>query len=201
MILAPIPSMITGESAGETLLPERRVTNFGDWFSGLLAQSPAAYAHIDKYLRSAMPDFKDIKNPLIGTDARSMTVQFNQDGAALSLPLSLLSDGEKCFFICAVVLAANEAYGPVFCFWDEPDNYLSPDEVGHFVMGLRRAFQEGSQLLVTSHNVETIRQFPGDDILLLHRRNHLEPTVVRRVSDLQYHGDIGDVLTRGDFPV
>src|SRR2546427_2982048 len=43
--------------------------------------------------------------------------------------------------VCALVLAANDAYGPVFCFWDEPDNYLAPSEVGHFVLALRKAFR------------------------------------------------------------
>ena len=34
----------------------------------------------------------------------------------MSLPFGDLSDGEKCFMICALVLAANHAYGPVYLF-------------------------------------------------------------------------------------
>ena len=162
--------------------PKRDVTDFGEWFSGLLANSPAAYTQIDRYLKEVMPDFKDIKNPFIGTDARSLTVQFQQDQASLSLPFEALSDGEKCFFICAVTLAASQAYGPIFCFWDEPDNYLSLSEVGHFVMALRRSFQNGGQLLVTSHNPEAVRRFSDENTLILGRRSHLEPTRVRPLS-------------------
>src|SRR5207302_3283555 len=104
-------------------------------------------------------------NPFSGTDSRSLTIQFQQDKAVLSLPFRDLSDGEKCFFICAVTLAANESYGPIFCFWDEPDNYLSLSEVGHFVMTLRRSFQDGGQLLVTSHNPEAVRRFSDENTL------------------------------------
>ena len=43
--------------------------------------------------------------------------------------------------VVRLVLAANTAYGPLFCFWDEPDNFLSLSEVGHFVLALRKAFQ------------------------------------------------------------
>ena len=135
----------------------------------------------------------------MGTDFRSLSIQFQKDLSAVSLPFRDLSDGEKCFFICSVALAANDAYGPLFCFWDEPDNYLSPSEVGHFVMTLRRSFQNGGQLLVTSHNTEAVRQFSGENTLVLSRQSHVEPTVVRLLSDLQIDGDIGDVLTRGDL--
>ena len=92
---------------------------------------PAAYTEIDTYLKGVMPDLKDIKNPVIARDSRSISVQFQQEEASLSLPFRALSDGEKCFFISAVALAANHAYGPIV-YWDEPDNYLSLEEVGPF---------------------------------------------------------------------
>ena len=199
LILAPIPSLITGDSKGDSLFPNLEVTNFGEWFSGLLAHSPAAYTHVDKYIRQIMPDFRDIRNPVVGKDSRSLTVQFQQDQATIRLPFQELSDGEKCFFICALLMASNDAYGPVFCFWDEPDNYLTLSEVGHFVMHLRRSFNVGGQLLVTSHNSEAIPQFSNENILLLYRRNHLEPTQVRAVADIGLQGNLVDALIRDDL--
>ena len=199
LILAPVPSAITGDSDGDSLAPDREVTNFGEWFSGLISQSPAAYSRIDSFVKQVMEDFEDIKNPSTGKDSRSLLVQFQQDRAALSLPFEALSDGEKCFFICAMVLASNAAYGPLLCFWDEPDNFLSLSEVGHFVMELRRAFQsKGGQLIVTSHNPEAIRQFSDENTMMLFRRSHLEPTLVRRIADVQIHGDLVNALIRND---
>jgi predicted ATPase len=162
LILRPIPSLILGHSEQETLQPNLQVTDFGAWFSGLLAYAPSAYTKIDEYLRQVMPDLKDIKNPVIGTDSRSLVLQFSngQGQGSVNIPFGDLSDGEKCFMICALVLAANDAYGPVVCFWDEPDNYLAPSEVGHFVLTLRKAFRSGGQLIATSHNTEAIRRFP-----------------------------------------
>ena len=199
LILRPIPSLIQGDSKKETLQPNSQVTDFGAWFSGLLADSPSAYTKIDDYLRQVMPDFTDIKNPVIGTDSRSLAVQFsNELRKSITLPFEDLSDGEKCFMICALVLAANRAYGKVLCFWDEPDNYLALDEVGHFVLALRQAFQSGGQFIATSHNPEAIRSFSEENTLLLYRRNHLEPTLVRPLSELQIHGDLISALIRGD---
>jgi ABC-type Mn2+/Zn2+ transport system ATPase subunit len=198
LIIRPVPSLIKGDSDKETLQPNPPMTNFAEWFSGLLAHAPAAYARIDEYLRQVMPDLKDIKNPAIGRDSKSLFIQFSNDQGSLSLPFDDLSDGEKCFMICALVIAANEVDGPLFCFWDEPDNYLALDEVGHFVLGLRKTFQSGGQLIATSHNPETIRSFSSENTLYLYRQSHLEPTVVRPISEMQINGGLVDALTRGD---
>jgi len=199
LILAPVPRMITGDSEGDSLMPEPKVTNFGEWFTGLLTHSPAAYAQIDAYLREVMRDFKDVQNPLVGKDSRSIFVQFHQDQATIKLPFADLSDGEKCFFICAVVLACNHAYGPITCFWDEPDSHLSLSEVGQFVLTLRRSFQGGGQLVVTSHNPEAIRKFSNENTLLLSRRSHLEPTNVRPITEVSVEGDLVAALIRNDI--
>jgi ATPase subunit of ABC transporter with duplicated ATPase domains len=198
IILAPIPSLITGDSNGETLEPKRNGSNFGEWFSGLLSRYPAAYKEIDKYLQAVMPDISDIQNELVGKDFKSMIVRFEKNHTNLTIEFQDLSDGEKCFFLCAVVLAANKYYGPLFCFWDEPDNYLSLSEVGHFVVALRRSFKNSGQLLATSHNEEAIRKFSSENTFLLDRKSHLEPTLIRSLSEVSISGDLIDNLILGD---
>lgn len=198
LILRPVPDSISGESSGEpTLEPNPHVTNFGEWFSGLLADVPSAYAKIDEYLKLVMPDLSDIKNPLVGSESRSLLVQFSDQQATATVPFEDLSDGEKCFMICALVLAANSAYGPLLCFWDEPENYLALSEVGQFVLTLRRAFRPGSQFIATSHNPEAIRKFSEENTVVLHRHTHLEPTVARRLSDIKVKGDLVHALIQG----
>ena len=199
IILAPIPSLMTGDSNGETLEPKRDGSNFGEWFFGLLSRYPAAYTQIDKYLREVMPDIQDFLNEQIGKNSKSMIVRFQANNANLSVDFKDLSDGEKCFFLCAVVLAANKFYSPLFCFWDEPDNYLSLSEVGHFVISLRRSFQGSSQILVTSHNPEAIRKFSNENTFVLDRKSHLEPTLVRLLSDIPVTGDLINALICGDI--
>ncbi len=198
LILWPIPALIQGESKEETLEPNPEVTDFAAWFSGVLAHAPSAYAKIDEYLRLMMPDLKDIKNPLVGTESRNLVVQFSGDKGSVSVPFEDLSDGEKCFMICAVLLAANDAYGPLLVFWDEPDNYLALSEVGHFVLALRKAFQSGGQFIATSHHPEAIRRFSDENTLVLYRRSHLEPTIVRPLREIQVSGDLVGALIRGD---
>ena len=198
IILHPTPSEIRGDSDQETLHPHPRGTDFGAWFSGLLAHAPAAYGKIDAYLKQVMPDFYDIKNPVVGKDSRSIEVQFTNQMGNVTIPFEDLSDGEKCFMICAMVLAANDAYGPLVCFWDEPDNHLALSEVGHFVTALRKAFHSGGQFLTTSHNPEAIRRFSEENTLLLYRNSHLEPTNVRPLSEVTVNGELVSALIRDD---
>ena len=199
IILCPIPGLIKGESSTETLEPERNGSNFGSWFSGLLSRSPAAYTQIDAYLKTTMPDIQDVMNELIGKNSKNMIVRFKKDNAELSIDFTELSDGEKCFFLCAVVLAANKSYGPLFCFWDEPDNHLSLSELGHFIMSLRRSFKNHGQLLATSHNEEAIKKFSMENTFMLYRKSHLEPTLIKHLRDIPISNDLIDALILGDI--
>ncbi len=202
IILAPIPSLMTGDSSDETFLePKLDGSNFGDWLWGLLGLYPAAYNKIYPYLQEVMPDIKDFLNEVTGKDFKNTLVRFEKSSANLSVSFKDLSDGEKCFFLGAVVLAANQSYGPLFCFWDEPENYLSLSEVGHFVLSLRRSFnnKNGGQLLTTSHNPEAIRKFSDENTFVLDRKSHLEPTIVRQLKDLSLRGDLINALICGDI--
>ena len=198
VILRPIPRSMKGNSEQETLQPSAESMDFGAWFSGLLAYAPASYGTIDGYLKQVLPDIKEIKNPVIGKDSRSLEVQFFNEQGNVTIPFSDLSDGEKCFMICALVLAANTAYGPLVCFWDEPDSHLALSEVGLFIMALRKSFQSGGQFIATSHNPEAIRRFSDENTLVLYRNSHLEPTIIQPLSAFKVKGDLVNALIRGD---
>ena len=201
VILAPIPSLISGDSTEETLEPKTDGSNLADWLSGLLGRSPAAYSTVKDYLQSVMPDIEEFRNEQVGRDAKRMVINFAESTSKLDLNFENLSDGEKCFFICAVVIAANKAYGPLFCFWDEPDNFLSLAEVSHFVMALRKAFQNGGQIIVTSHNGLAIQNFARSNTWVLDRKNHFAPTQIRLLEELEYGPDLLGALTRGEVTI
>jgi ABC-type multidrug transport system ATPase subunit len=200
MILAPMPSRISGISSTSTLEPERGVENLGDWFTGLVAAEPSAYGSFTGYLSDIFPDFKAVQNPSIGGEAREMRVQFQAEDRFLTLPFGALSDGEKCFFIAATALAAGEVYGPLLCVWDEADAHLGLSEVARFTMQLRRAAGQRLQFVMSSHNPEAIRMFSDGSTWVLHRANHLEPTRVTRLADIKGRsGDLIGDLVRGDL--
>jgi ABC-type multidrug transport system ATPase subunit len=199
IILAPIPALMNADSTTGTQEPKQDGSDFGEWLYGLLSRYPAAYTPTKEYLHRLMPDFKDVKNDVIGKDIRSLLITFQKGSDEMTHAFGDLSDGEKCFFVCAVLVAANDYYGPLFCFWDEPDNYLSLSEVGHLAMSLRRTFESTGQILVTSHHPEAIRKFSEENTFVLSRKSHLEPTRIRLVSEIPVSGDLVGALIRDDI--
>lgn len=191
VLLAPMPRLMRSETVDDTLEPEEDGGNLADWLSGLLAHYPAAYAPLSAYLQQVMPDLKDFRFERAGKDAKELLVRFKAGNAQHEQDFDALSDGEKCFFLCGVLLAANQSYGPLFAFWDEPDNYLSISEVSHFVTALRRGFhQGGGQIWMTSHNEEAVRRFSHDNTWVLGRKSHLEPTLIRPLAELGPETDV-----------
>lgn len=206
LILRPVPSLFGGISDGvgsEPAMINARAVEIGAWFTDMMATSPNTYSHVSEYLLQVMPDFSKITNEIVGKNVRSLLFHFAKGQQKLELDLDQLSDGEKCFVLYSLVIAASAERSPLLCFWDEPDNYLAPDEVGQSIMGLRRAFRDTGQLLVTSHNPETIRRFSDDNTFYLARKSHLEPTTNRMVKTMresgEYAGSFVDALLRGDI--
>jgi energy-coupling factor transporter ATP-binding protein EcfA2 len=198
VLLAPLPPLMHGEAHDESLRPTMDGSNFTEWLAGLLAQYPAAYSDICEQLQKFMPDLEQFLWLPTGRDAKVLQVEFRRGDQRLHLTFDALSDGEKCFFLGASLLAANRAYGPLLAFWDEPESHLAMAEVRHFAMALRRAFREQGQVFVTSHNEETIRSFSHENTWLLQRKSHLEPSTATRLVDLHPEGDlIHSILTDG----
>jgi predicted ATPase len=206
LILRPVPSLAKGASIqnfADFTGPDTRVVNLGAWFSGLVADSPKAYSIGSEYLSQVLPDFSNISNPIIGRETRSMIFHFLKDGKSTAHFLEDLFDGERCFLIFALTIASNASLEPVLCFWDEPDNFLAPDEVGLSIIALRQAFDSRGQLIITSHNPEAMRRFPESNSIFLSRRSHLEPTVITFVEEMraggQFSGNFVNALLRGDL--
>ena len=112
---------------------------------------------------------------------------------------SSISAGEKCFFLSAYIIASNTVGSPVFCMWDEPDNHLSLSEVGQFVTGLRKMTNRRGQFIATTHHPETVRKFSDETTLVLTRKSHLDPIVVRSLAEFTYHGDLINALIRDEI--
>jgi len=200
VLLAPIPQLISGDTQTDSLEPRADAINLADWLSGLLDGYPSAYATLSQHLQQVMPDLADFRFERTGKEAKSLLVRFKNERDQHELPLKALSDGEKCFFLGAVLLAANQCYGPLFACWDEPDNYLALSEISPFVMALRRAFHKNNgQILVTSHNGEAIQRFSEENTWVLGRRSRLEPTVIRPLEDLAPTPNLLQALIDGDL--
>ena len=201
ILIAPIPAKMTGFSEEPSMELQDDAANYASCLRGLLGQKPAAYSEFDSYVKTVIPDFSSIENIERGESGTQLIVKFEQQNPqrSLSVEFKALSDGEKCFFLSAYIIASNSVGSPVFCMWDEPDNHLSLSEVGQFITGLRKMSNLSGQFIATIHHPETVRKFSDETTFVLTRRSHLDPTVVRPLADFTYSGDLINALIRDEI--
>ncbi len=200
ILLAPVPTLMSGFAEKDNATLRESGENFSATLNALLLRQPSAYRRLDDYLRVVMPDFDSFENIPRGESGTQLVVRFHRPEPArpFALEFKKLSDGEKCFFLAALVLALNQVTGPVFCFWDEPDNHLSLPEVDHFVANLRRMANRGGQFVATSHHPSAIRAFADENTFVLRRASHMEPPVIRTLEEIGYKGDLISALIRDE---
>lgn len=185
ILLAPIPFNMRDVAIGSETAIHESAHNLADWLADLLERFPAAYSGVVEHLQQFTPDLQGFRFDRLGRDARALLVLYREEQKTLELPISALADGEKCFFISAVLLAANQMTAPLLAFWDEPENYLAPHEVNQFVVALKRSFlRQQSQLIISSHNTQAILCFAEDSTWVMGRRHHLEPSQIRCLEEL-----------------
>jgi ABC-type cobalamin/Fe3+-siderophores transport system ATPase subunit len=201
ILIAPIPANMTGFSEEPSMELQPDAANFASCLRALLGHKPAAYSVFDAYVKTMIPDFSSIENVERGESGTQLIVKFEQPDSRRSLSVAFkeLSDGEKCFFLSAYIVASNAVGPPVFCMWDEPDNHLSLSEVGQFITGLRKMANRGGQFIATTHHPETIRKFSDETTLVLTRKSHLDPIVVKPLADFPYGGDLINALIRDEI--
>jgi ABC-type cobalamin/Fe3+-siderophores transport system ATPase subunit len=201
ILIAPIPANMTGFSEEPSMELQLDAANFGSCLRHLLGQKPAAYSVFDSYIKTVIPDFSSIENVERGESGTKLMVKFEQQNPqrSLSVEFKALSDGEKCFFLSAYIIASNMVGSPVVCMWDEPDNHLSLSEVGQFITSLRKMTNRSGQFIATTHHPETVRKFSDETTFVLTRESHLDPSVVRPLAAFTYSGDLINALIRDEI--
>ena len=201
VLTAPIPANMTGFSEDPSIELEHDASNYASCLRALLGQKPAAYNVFESYLKTVIPDFASIENVERGERGTQLVVRFEQGEPPHSLAVDFkeLSDGEKCFFLSAYIIASNAVGSPVVCMWDEPDNHLSLAEVGQFIIELRKMANRAGQFIATTHHPETIRKFSDETTVVLTRKSHLDPTLPKLLTEFSYKGDLINALIRDEI--
>ena len=190
LILSPYPKLFREEFSTSARWPSRDCADCASWLNHLLTLHPKSYSTIENYLQGVWHDFHTIINEQVGSQNKRLKLEFKEDSpkhkATYSPTLNLLSDGEKSLFLSAVVIAAHDATPSPFCFWDEPDSFLSLPETAQFIRTMRSVFSTRGQLLVTSHNQEVINAFTESTTWIIGRESHLSSVKpLKRISDIR----------------
>lgn len=184
ILIMPIPVLMTAGTVDSGKL-NYNCGNFISWLKNLLAENPAGYDDINREFAIALPDYSSFAwNDPVEESRDNLYLTFGSDEESHKIAFGDLSDGEKVSVLGATIIALSYIRPGFLCFWDEPDNFLAVSEVQSFITRLRKYLRiKGCQLVLSSHNVETIRTIGIDSTRVLYRASHHEPTRMVSCSD------------------
>ena len=106
----------------------------------------------------------------------------NPSGMDIPMPFDELSDGQRVLIALYVLLYTQVEQGRTVAF-DEPDNYVSLDEIQPFLMEALDRIQSGrgARIFIVSHHPEFINQLAPDDGYVMFREKG-GPTRIQRFS-------------------
>ena len=192
IVISPIPALMANyQNEQLALKPNYFSDNLNSWITKLFSEKPRSYQYIYEYLNLVFPDLEEIDN-----SEEQLSFKFKGNGEG-NLKLSQLSYGERIFVLWSAILASVKLGLISVCVWDEPENYISLLEIQFYFNTLKQNFDNKALFIATSHNPETIRMFPTDDIFILSRKNHFEPVRLQFISELGIKNDIVDLINAG----
>lgn len=188
LIISPIPQAMDSSIKDEGDFLRKDCSNFASWLEELQRKDFRIGSRIVAELKETIyPDLLSYSTAFDSQkESRLLSLIFgSEDGGATKLDFSRLSDGEKCMFVCAALIAQVEILGCPLCFWDEPDNYMAISEVRAFVSGLRKAFRKHqSQLMLTSHNPQAIESISEENVHVFLRDSHTETLRDKQLTEM-----------------
>jgi hypothetical protein len=159
IIVRPTPVLMGSESQSEEKHLSLCMENFAAWRRYLALEYPSACYEISEELPNSLPGFLSLKSVEAG-ERRILKADFqsSDNSAKHSYPFVSLSDGQKMLIAIYALVLGNKDKGACV-FVDEPDNYISIEEIQPWLRLLVDACGEEQSLeqaVIISHHPEVI---------------------------------------------
>jgi energy-coupling factor transporter ATP-binding protein EcfA2 len=166
------PWAMDSVSASEQAVLMETGSNFPSWYRGLVQAQPEISSSIRDSLKQVLPGFEGFRLPDWGqAGSRLLVADFSRPsgGPTYGLPLTGLSEGQRCLVILYSVLHAIAGRATMLII-DEPDNFVALQEIQPWLDLLRQAIEDqNTQLVVISHNPDVIDYLAADSAYLFTR--------------------------------
>lgn len=175
ILISPSPKSMIMHILGSRWL-DFYATNTVEWFKKINSEKPEIYGNVKFFLKETIFPELEVIEFKDKTSANTMNFSFRKDNNETKIKFDYLSDGQKCFVLGAIVYAVAKSTVSSFCFWDEPENYVSSNEIQKLVSLLKAGYGEG-QFFTASHSMETLKVFSENDVIVLKRKSQTEPAM------------------------
>jgi predicted ATPase len=181
LVLQIQPLLMKSESHDETDVLDHAGVHFASWYRYLSQEHQDKIIHLTQQLKGILPGFHAFKLELAG---KSRVLKVGWVNGSSSSPFYIdfehLSDGQRVIILLYTLLSGMRDLG-YSLFIDEPENYVSIEEIQPWLMELQDACGEGfSQVVLISHHPELI-DYLGAEFGTIVDRDASGPTRVREI--------------------
>lgn len=190
LVLRPDVHSITSESKTEDQMLNLNMGNFTSWYRNLY-QSQEFSDTLRESLKTVWEDLKYLDLDNAGMSVKVMKLRFEK----VDLLFDQLSDGEKMLIGLYAIHAALSLGKINTVLIDEPDNFVSLQELQPWFLAMSELADEKHQIIIISHNGEILNVNTAK-ILYLSRNNHSSSTRAEELNS--FDGMLpSEVLARG----
>lgn len=173
LVLRPNPFLMTGFAPSEDsfLLPD--ASNFANWYRYVYQERGRDVYKAMEALGKVLDGFQDISIRVDEQRTGRLRANFlDPNGKAYALQFDELSDGQRVLILLYIALY-TQLDGQRTIAFDEPDNFVSLDEIQPFLMDMLDKALDGSgpQCFVASHHPEYLNQLAPSHGHVLFREN------------------------------
>ena len=143
--------------------------NLPEAYLSAVQSNPEKMPQLWEILKSINPSFS--RTYLKGDEEKTLWFEYVHQETKTAYTLSEISDGERMLFTLyfLVVMYFGEDYS---LFLDEPDNYISLQEVGQFIQYVQDRASDKKQCVFISHHPSIIDYFAPANGIWLERRSY-----------------------------
>ena len=136
--------------------------NFASWYHGISAANKRSDLDLHHTLANVLPGFEALNFEFGGPNRWYLRADFASEGRQLKVYFNELSDGQRAtialYSVVHFLLAQNR-----MVLIDEPDNFVSLDEIQPWLLAATDIVDDGSgQLVLISHHPEIYDQWAVD---------------------------------------
>ena len=143
--------------------------NIPNVYMHIVQKNPEKMMKLWQVLKEINPCF--VRTYLNGDSGKVLYFEYDQNSTKVSYTFSELSDGERMLFTLyfLVVMYLDDDCS---LFLDEPDNYISLQEVGQFIQFVQDISNKKNQCVLISHHPSVIDYFAPSNGIWLARRSY-----------------------------
>ena len=148
--------------------------NIANVYMYIVQRNPEKMMELWQVLKEINPSF--VRTYLNGDNGKTLYFEYDYNGVKNSYSITEISDGERMLFILyfLIIMYFDEEYS---LFLDEPDNYISLQEVGQFIQFVQDRAVGKRQCIFISHHPNVIDFFAPSNGIWLERRSYGATTI------------------------